>query len=560
MDDFWVLKLDASGNVQWQKTYGGVDDDRARSIQQTSDGGYVAAGWTKSFGAGNSDYWVLKLDASGNVQWQKTYGGADWDYTSSIQQTADGGFVVEGYSVSFGAGNWDFWVLNLDASGNVQWQKTYGGAGDDRTSSIQQTTDGGYVVAGNTVSFGAGSNDFWVLKLDASGNVTWQKTYGSNDRDRAYSIQQTADGGFVVAGRTTSFGAGGEDSWVLKLDANGEIDASCTFIADTAATITDTTATITFTTVSGVDSAATVTNTSVTGADSAAAIDEQCPGACPALDPAVVSNISPDPACDGDTITFTAQAATGGVPSYTYRWDFTDDGVFDATAQTAANVYAAGGYTVRLRVEDSCGAGAQFQETTAPVTVNSPAPAITESACDVPTPGKVTLNANPTSGTPPYMFLWSTGAKSQAIAVAGDGATYSVLVMDADGCLGTDSRVTTLCPLCVEPSAVDVSPAVPPLAVTTTGAVVVEELGCASGYVVYENALGTWYGTPGRVCVSPVSPNGDGTVTLTGYTVPVDSWIVVSSANAVGESSCGRDSAGVEHNTMPGWPATGPCP
>jgi hypothetical protein len=115
-------------------------------------------------------------------------------------------------------------------------------------------------------------------------------------------------------------------------------------------------------------------------------------------------------------------------------------------------------------------------------------------------------------------------------------------------------------PLCTEPSATDISPAVPPLMVGTTGVVTVEELACATGYVVYENALGTWYGTPGRVCVSPASSNGDGTVTLTGYEVPVDSWIVVASANAVGESSCGRDSAGAEHNTAPGWPATGPCP
>jgi hypothetical protein len=149
---------------------------------------------------------------------------------------------------------------------------------------------------------------------------------------------------------------------------------------------------------------------------------------------------------------------------------------------------------------------------------------------------------------------------TQTITVVGDGTTYSVTVTDTNGCQGTDSATPDCSVLCGEPSATDISPAVPPLAVTTTGVVAVEELGCASGYVVYENALGTWYGTPGRVCVSAFSPNGDGTVTLTGYEVPVDSWIVVGSANAAGESSVGRDSAGAERNAQPGWPPPGPCP
>jgi hypothetical protein len=129
------------------------------------------------------------------------------------------------------------------------------------------------------------------------------------------------------------------------------------------------------------------------------------------------------------------------------------------------------------------------------------------------------------------------------------------VVVDGVGC---DSAT---CTLCGEPSATDISPAVPPLLIDAAGTqVTVEEIPCATGYVVYENALGTWYGTPGRVCVSPASSNGDGTVTLTGYSVPVDSWIAVASANAVSESSCGRDSTGAERNAQPGWPPTGPCP
>jgi len=220
--DFWVLKLDASGDVVWQKTYGGNDDDWANSIQQTSDSGYIVAGGTWSFGAGNYDFWVLKLDASGDVVWEKTYGGGDWDDATSIQQTSDGGYIVAGVTSSFGAGG-DAWVLKLDASGDVVWQKTYGGGYHDWANSIQQTSDGGYIVAGGTSSFGAGYDDVWVLKLNASGDVVWEKTYGGGDNDFARSIQQTSDSGYIVAGGTWSFGAGLTDFWVLKLDASGDV-------------------------------------------------------------------------------------------------------------------------------------------------------------------------------------------------------------------------------------------------------------------------------------------------------------------------------------------------
>ncbi len=219
-NDVWVLKLDANGNVEWQKTYGSSRNEGAFSIQQTSDGGYIVAGGTSSFGAGDYDFWVLKLDASGNVEWQKTYGGSDGEYAQSIQQTTDGGYIVAGYTNSFSAGNYDFWVLKLDSGGNVEWQKTYGGG---IARSIQQTSDGGYIVAGHTSSFGAGTDDFWVLKLDANGNVEWQKTYGSSRNEGAFSIQQTSDGGYIVAGYTAFFNIYSANFWVLKLDSGGNV-------------------------------------------------------------------------------------------------------------------------------------------------------------------------------------------------------------------------------------------------------------------------------------------------------------------------------------------------
>ncbi len=220
--DAWVLKLSASGEVVWQKTYGGEGYDSASAIQQTADGGYIVAGYTNSYGANsNGDAWVLKLDASGEVVWQKTYGGEGYDSANAIQQTADDGYIVAGFTNSFES-NGDAWVLKLALNGTIEWQKTYGGTTDgDEAVAIQQTTDGGYIVAGVTYCFGAGSTDAMILKLDENGALEWQKTYGGTGFENATAIRQTADQGYIVAGVTTSFGAGGLDGWLLKLAENG---------------------------------------------------------------------------------------------------------------------------------------------------------------------------------------------------------------------------------------------------------------------------------------------------------------------------------------------------
>jgi uncharacterized delta-60 repeat protein len=220
---FWVAKLNSTGSMDWQKTYGGNSSGVASSIQQTADGGYIVAGSTNSSGAGSWDIWVLKLNSTGSAEWQKTYGGSGSDGASSVEQTSDGGYIVAGTTSSFGAGGTDFWVLKLDPTGGVAWQKTYGSSGDDNLDSFQQTSDGGYVAAGSTNSFGAGGWDFWVLKLDSTGSVIWQKTYGGSGDEGAHSVQQTSDGGYILAGTTNSFGAGASDAWVVKLGTDGYI-------------------------------------------------------------------------------------------------------------------------------------------------------------------------------------------------------------------------------------------------------------------------------------------------------------------------------------------------
>jgi uncharacterized delta-60 repeat protein len=273
--DVWVLKLDPDGTVAWQKTYGGVWKDWASSIQQTSDGGYIVAGVTQSFGEGNGDVWVLKLSPDGTVVWQETYGGAMADEANSIQQTSDGGYIVAGQTYSVGAGSADVWVLKLNPDGSVAWQKAYGGAGWEMASSIQQTSDGGYIVAGETNSFGAGGSDFWVLKLNADGSVAWQKTYGGASSDGAYSIRRTADGGYVVAGAVGLIGAGDWDVWVLKLDANGEIPG-CATMGISSATVTDTDAAGSSSGVAGRDSGVSPWPSTATVGDSTASESQVC--------------------------------------------------------------------------------------------------------------------------------------------------------------------------------------------------------------------------------------------------------------------------------------------
>jgi len=255
--DFWVVKLNNSGNILWQKCLGGTDEDKARSVQQTSDGGFIVAGNTHSNDGdvlgnhGYFDFWVVKLNISGNIEWQKCLGGTENDYAESIQQTIDGGFIVAGKTFSNDgdvSGNHssfgDYWVVKLSGSGDIEWQKCLGGTDGDGAHSIQQTSDGEFIVAGYTHSndgdvsgiHGWGYHDFWIVKLSSLGNIQWQKCLGGKCWDEAYSIQQTNDGEFIVAGVTASndgdvsgnHGEGYPDYWLVKLDLGSYIKEQTT--------------------------------------------------------------------------------------------------------------------------------------------------------------------------------------------------------------------------------------------------------------------------------------------------------------------------------------------
>jgi hypothetical protein len=274
-EDIFLIKTDTNGNVQWAKTYGGTDFDRASSVQQTSDGGYIVAGYTESFGAGDGDIFLIKTDANGNIQWAKTYGGTSNDYANSVQQTSDGGYIVAGYTASFGAGG-DIFLIKTDANGNIQWAKTYGGTSVEVAFSVQQTSDGGYILAGLIDSFGAGDYDIFLIKTDANGNIQWAKTYGGTDLDWAFSVQKTSNGEYIVAGFTASFGTGYDDIFLIKTDANGNI-GSCSIVQNVSPTVNTVSPTVTTPSLSVSSVSPTVNSVSPTVTSPTPNVSAPCP-------------------------------------------------------------------------------------------------------------------------------------------------------------------------------------------------------------------------------------------------------------------------------------------
>jgi hypothetical protein len=210
--DFYLIKTNSSGDTLWTRTYGGWDDEEANSVQQTSDGGYIVAGYTYSFGAGDADVYLVKTDKNGDTLWTRTYGGPSLERGTCVQQTTDGGYIVTGYTMSFVAGSGDVYLIKTDTLGNENWSRTYGGTGYDAGNAVQQTTDGGYVIAGWTNSFGGGGSEVYLIKTNSYGDTLWTRTYGTN---RANSVQQTSDGGYIVAGSNSHV-------YLVKTNASGD--------------------------------------------------------------------------------------------------------------------------------------------------------------------------------------------------------------------------------------------------------------------------------------------------------------------------------------------------
>jgi len=245
--DCWIVKTDESGEIVWQKCYGGTSFESAHSILQTSDSGYIIAATCSSNNGdvttllGSYDMWIIKINAHGTVQWQKSYGGNDWDNALCIKQTVDGGYIFTGSTMSDNGdvtvnyGKFDVWVVKINQTGTLEWQKSYGGSLEDYAGSICQTSDGGYVFAATSESKNYdltknnGYGDYWLVKLNATGEILWQKSYGGSYEDQAADVIQTNDGGYLMSGQVLSYDKdvtgshGANDAWLIKTDTSGNI-------------------------------------------------------------------------------------------------------------------------------------------------------------------------------------------------------------------------------------------------------------------------------------------------------------------------------------------------
>lgn len=254
-NDFWLLKINIEGAVVWSKTYGGSDDDIAQSVIQTTDGGYAIAGYSKSSDGdasnneGFHDNWIIKTDAQGTIQWENSFGFAGHDHAYDLLQTEDGGYFLSGFmdiTASGGEGNFgksaealhgvgEFWGIKTDASGNMQWSRYFGGTNNDRAYSVVQANDGGFVLTGFSesndfnISDSRGSYDFWVVKITATGVLAWERSFGGSGIEESYSIAVTEDNNYIIAGRSYSNDKdvpenfGNSDFWIVKIDDNGNL-------------------------------------------------------------------------------------------------------------------------------------------------------------------------------------------------------------------------------------------------------------------------------------------------------------------------------------------------
>ena len=230
--DVYLVKTDVSGIRQWQQTFGGTSFDQGYSVQQTFDGGYIVTGYTFSYGAGYQDVWLIKTEANGDTVWTQTFGEDMPDEGCSVQQTTDGGYIVTGFTYSNGTVSYDVYLIKTDANGDTVWTRALGGSDDEWGNSVQQTSDGGYIIAGYNFSWTTFDVDIYLIKTDAIGDTIWTRTYGGSNDDKGYSVQQTSDGGYIIAGKTSSYGAGSSDVWLIKTDANGDTVWTRTFGGD----------------------------------------------------------------------------------------------------------------------------------------------------------------------------------------------------------------------------------------------------------------------------------------------------------------------------------------
>ena len=220
--DAYLLRLDENGDTLWTKAYGGKLWDSGIAIVPASDGGYVLGIATNSINPENYDVHLVKIQDNGDTLWTRTYGGSATDYVHSMQSTSDDGYIVLAHTLSYGKGSLDFYLLKLDENGDTLWTRTYGDTGSDWGGFVQQTSDDGYIMTGDTYSFGDPNGDIYLIKTNISGDTLWTRTYGGADYDRAYHVLQTTDGGFMVSGITQSLGAADYNGYLIRTNTSGD--------------------------------------------------------------------------------------------------------------------------------------------------------------------------------------------------------------------------------------------------------------------------------------------------------------------------------------------------
>lgn len=222
--DVYLLKTDSQGNLEWYNTFGGSENDEGYCVQQTTDGGYVITGYTKSYGAGYFDIYLIKTDSQGNKEWIKTFGGTDTDIGYSIQQTSDGGYIITGQTNSYENNKEKVYLIKTDSKGNQNWYRTFDGLGSSIGKSIQQTFDGGYIIAGTTWDSSTIRASVYLIKTNSEGIQSWYKTFGGTDDYKGNSVRQTSDGGYIITGSIQKYNGGGFDVIIIKTDSEGNME------------------------------------------------------------------------------------------------------------------------------------------------------------------------------------------------------------------------------------------------------------------------------------------------------------------------------------------------
>ncbi len=451
--DFWLVKVNSTGTLEWQKSYGGSQSDFARSVDITPDGGYVVVGETYSNDGnvsgnhGGYDIWVIKTDANGNLLWQKALGGSDYEYGYEVYALDNGDIIVSGTSASNDGdvtgnhGSGDFWIIKLDSNGNIIWQKSYGGTDYEHARTICPTDDGGYIIAGESrssdgqVSGNNGSEDVWVVKIDANGNFIWGQNYGGSGVDFPHSIKQTGDGGYVFVAHTYSNDGdvtgnhGDSDYWLVKLNESGQIQwQKCLGGSDGDAgqslNITSSGAYI----INGYSGSS---DGDVTG--NHGGLDFWIVKIAP---PLTITYFTGDTSvCEGDNVTLRVDAT--GTGTITYSWSFGGNVISTSNTVTLSNVSQSdeGTYTCVVSDDNSS------QTVSLYLTVNPlPQPVLNDTGyCQG---SSVTL----TPGNGFASYQWNTGATTFSITVSSEG-TYSVTVTDNNGCSNSASATVTEYPL-----------------------------------------------------------------------------------------------------------------